>query len=79
MAETYFPNLFTMSNPTNSESVLDLVDKVVTPDMNHTLLQPYTPDEVKMALFNMHPSKSPGLMVYLLLFFFSKILAYSRY
>lgn len=60
VAEIYFQNLFTMSNPTNLESVLDSVDKVVTPDMNHTLLQPYTPDEVKRALFSMHSSKSPG-------------------
>ena len=59
MAETYFQNLFTMSNSTNLESVLDSVDKVVTPDMNHTPLQPYTQDEVKRALFSMHPSKSP--------------------
>ena len=38
---------------------MDLVDKVVHPDMNHTLLQPYTPEEVRKALLNMHPSKSP--------------------
>ena len=60
MAEAYFQNLFTSTNPTNLEPVLDLVDRVVTPYMNHTLLQPYTPEEVKRALFQMHPSKSPG-------------------
>ena len=42
------------------EPVLDSMDKVVTPNMNSTLLQPYTPNEVKQALFQMHPSKSPG-------------------
>ena len=41
--------------------MLDSVDRVVTPDMNHTLFQPYTPEEVKRALFQMHPSKSLGL------------------
>ena len=60
VAEAYFQNLFTTTNPTNLESLLDLVDRLVTPDMNHTLLQPYTPKEVKRALFQMHPSKSPG-------------------
>ena len=39
--------------------VLESVDQVVTPDMNHTLFQPYTPNEVRRALFHMHPSKSP--------------------
>ena len=39
---------------------MDSVDRVVTPAMNSTLLQPYTPDEVKQSLFQMHPSKSPG-------------------
>ena len=42
------------------EEVLDLVDRVVTLDMNHTLLQQFTPEEVKTTLFSMHPSKSPG-------------------
>ena len=60
LAKNYFQNLSTTSNPTNSELVLDSMDKVVHPDMNHTLLQPYTPEEVRKALFSMHPSKSLG-------------------
>ena len=59
MAESYFQNLFSSANPSNMESVLETVDRVVTPDMN-TLLQPYTLVEVKQALFQMHPSKLPG-------------------
>ena len=42
------------------DHVLNKVERVVTPDMNHALLQPYSSDEVKRALFQMHPSKSPG-------------------
>ena len=61
VAEKYFKNLFTSTTPTNLNLVLDSVNRVVTPDMNQTLLQPYTRDEVKRALFHMHPSKSPGL------------------
>ena len=39
------------------DTVLNLVDKVVTADMNHMLLQSYTFEEVRCALFQMHPSK----------------------
>jgi len=60
-AENYFKELFTSSNLTNLNLVLNSVDRIITPNMNQTLLQPYTPDEVKQALFHMHPSKSPGL------------------
>jgi len=47
IAEIYFKNLFTSATPTNLDPVLDSVDTVVTLDMNHTLLQPFTPKEVK--------------------------------
>lgn len=59
VAENYFKDLFTSSNPRNMGPVLDVVDRVVTPKMNSTLLQPYTEEEVRQALFHMHPSKSP--------------------
>ena len=55
VAEKYFQDLFTTTNPSNMDNVLNAVDRVVTPNMNHMLLQPYTLDEV------MHLSKSPGL------------------
>lgn len=60
IAENYFKNLFTSATPTNLDLVLDSVDRVVTPNMNRTLLQLFTPEEVKQALFHTHPSKSPG-------------------
>jgi len=60
VAERYFQRLFTTTNPTQMDIVLDKVDRVVTPDINLTLLQPYLPEEVQQALFQMHPSKSPG-------------------
>ena len=60
-AESYFHQLFTSTNPANVDTVLDSVDNLVTPTMNATLLQRYTPEEVKIALFQMHPSKAPGL------------------
>ena len=47
------------------------MDRSVTPGMNATLLQRYTLEEVKTALFQMHPSKSPGPNG-MTLFFFQK-------
>ena len=55
VAEKHFQDLFTTTNPSNMDSVLNAVDRMVTPNMNHMLLQPYTLDEV------MHLSKSPRL------------------
>ncbi|XP_075654939.1 uncharacterized protein LOC142625123 [Castanea sativa] len=60
VAEQYFKELFTTTNPTDMGSVLYVMDRCVTPHMNNALLQRYTPDEVKWALFQMHPSKSLG-------------------
>ena len=60
VANQYFKELFTTTNPTNMGSVLDAVERRVTPNMNNALLQRYTPDEVRRALFQMHPSKSPS-------------------
>ena len=61
VAKDYFQWLFTLARPCYNERVLEAVDHVVTPKMNHHLIQPYTTEEVKRALFQMHPSKSPGL------------------
>ena len=47
VAKTYFQKLFSIANPNVMGPVLDLMERVVTPDMNNTLLQPYTTNEVK--------------------------------
>ena len=60
VAEEYCQQLYTATNSNEMGAVLDKVDRVVPLGMNQTLLQPYTPDEIKRALFQMHPSKSPG-------------------
>ena len=59
-AENYFHELFTLTIPSEMDQVLSSVDRVVTPEMNQSLLQPYTAEEVQRALFQMHPSKSLG-------------------
>ncbi|XP_024196014.1 uncharacterized protein LOC112199199 [Rosa chinensis] len=42
------------------ETILDSMQAKVTEEMNRDLLAPYTDGEIKTALFQMHPSKSPG-------------------
>ncbi|KAM6600853.1 hypothetical protein CsatA_020462 [Cannabis sativa] len=56
---SYFQNLFTSSNCT-MDDVLDGISATVTSTQNDSLLQPLTDEEVKDALFQMHPDKSPG-------------------
>ena len=60
IAEEYHTELFTTSHPRSMERVLEAVDKVVTEDMANFLTQPYSEEEVRVALFSMHPSKAPG-------------------
>ena len=54
----YYQTLFTASATTHMTEVLDKVDRVVTNDMRRTLMLPYTEEEVRVALFQMHSSKS---------------------
>ncbi|KAL9684952.1 hypothetical protein QQ045_022394 [Rhodiola kirilowii] len=43
------------------EDVLSIVPKKVNDEMNQRLLEPYTIDEIRAALFQMHPTKAPGI------------------
>ena len=71
ISEEYYTKLFTSRNPNNMDRVLNDVDKVVTDHMGNSLTQLYTEEEVRVALFQMHPSKVPRL-VGMYLFFFQK-------
>ena len=66
MAKKYFQDLFTTANPSNMDSVLNSVDRVITPNMNHMLLQPYTLNEVS---FRYTPQNHLDWMFCLLFFF----------
>jgi hypothetical protein len=56
----YFRNMFATSYPTRIAETLTAVEKVVSEESNQRLLQPYTSEEFRVALFQMHPSKAPG-------------------
>ena len=60
MVEAYYRGLFTNSNPTLISEVLNKVERVVIDGMRQSLLLLYLEDEVRVALFQMHLSKSPG-------------------
>ncbi|XP_062013785.1 uncharacterized protein LOC133730151 [Rosa rugosa] len=58
----YFQHIFS-SQPQDLEAqnlVLQTIEPRVSADMNAILLAPYSLEEVRIALFLMHPSKAPG-------------------
>ncbi|KAL5567823.1 hypothetical protein UlMin_024398 [Ulmus minor] len=62
IAVNYFQTLFASSSPSisNLARVLDTVEPRVTQDINAQLEKPFIPADVKTAIFQMAPSKSPG-------------------
>ena len=51
IAEGYYKELFTSSNRLEMEKVIEAVDHVVTEEMAQSLVQPYTEEEIRIALF----------------------------
>ena len=60
VASDYFQSIFTSASTSSVQHVINNIREVVTPDMNGTLLAKFTHDEVKRALFQMHPTKAQG-------------------
>jgi hypothetical protein len=59
VAKNYFDNLF-KANSTMHDPVLSLIGSKITQDDNAKLLAPISKEELKEALFQMHPDKAPG-------------------
>lgn len=59
VAHEYFLNLFSASQGVY-EPVLEAVESCVSLESNELLLQPFSKEEFRCALFQMHPDKSPG-------------------
>ena len=60
IAKEYYKRLFIASNNLNMDNVLASVNRVVMGEMASNLVRPYTEEEVRTALFQMHPSKAPS-------------------
>ena len=57
----YFEQLFTSSQPTVGDELLEAIQTKVTDRMNSTLLQDFRAHEVEKALKQMHLMKAPRL------------------
>ena len=60
VAVDYFGDLFKTTFPTASDGFLDEIIPTITPQMNQRLVRLATEEEVRQALFMMHPEKTPG-------------------
>lgn len=68
----YLTSIFQFSSCTGNPDVVVIgaLERKVTPKMNDELCRDFTLEQVKAALFQMHPSKSPGSDGMSPLFFF---------
>lgn len=60
IARSYFQNLFNTANQANFDNLLTRIDRCVCEEDNRKLTEPYTKEEVREALFKIHPTKAPG-------------------
>jgi hypothetical protein len=60
MVQIFYEDLFSSEPCPSIDAVLESIPTKVTPDMNEDLLKPCTDSEIKAALFQMGPTKSPG-------------------
>ncbi|KAH9763510.1 reverse transcriptase domain-containing protein [Citrus sinensis] len=55
----YFTHIFS-SERGSYAAVLHYVEPRITAEQNHSLMEPFSPTDVREAIFSMHPEKSPG-------------------
>ena len=60
LTTSFYKTLYTYEGVQNMDRVISTVPRKVTRGMNEILNAPYTDKEVKTALFQMFPTKSPG-------------------
>ena len=60
IAKEYYERLLTALNNLNMDDVLASENRVVIGEMASNLVRPYTEEEVRTTLFQMHPSKAPS-------------------
>ncbi|KAK2638559.1 hypothetical protein Ddye_026354 [Dipteronia dyeriana] len=63
ISDSYFKNIFNSSCPSDEqlEAVLNSVDRCLPPDLCSLLDSKFTADEIRVDIFQMSPSKAPGV------------------
>ena len=61
VAVDYFNNMFSIGSCNRIEECLEVVQQKVTTEMQQTLSKDFNADEVKVAVFQMGPTKAPEL------------------
>ena len=61
VAANYFDSLFNAGTCPQIDDCLSTVPHKLTPEMQQTLISEFTAEEIKAALFQMGPTKAPGL------------------
>ena len=56
----YFKNIFSIEQPSDHEVKVEVMDVRITSEMNEKLLEEFREVEIRLALNQMHPVKSPG-------------------
>ena len=59
--QSFYHDLYSSQGYNDMNELLQFVLARVTEDMNTSLDKPFEPDEVRVALFQMSPSKAPGV------------------
>ena len=65
----YFDNIFATSSPFGFPEALEGINRLVTDEMNSVLDSKPTYEEIRSALFQMHPTKVPGIDGFHAIFF----------
>lgn len=52
--------MFSSKGEGDNNTILNALEHKVTPEMNDTIMKPYTEEEVQQAIKQMHPTKAPG-------------------
>lgn len=56
----YFQKLFTSQEGDRAETVFNAIQPRISPETNEKLIRPPSAEEIKTAIFSIHPDKAPG-------------------